>query len=102
MKRFFLLCMWFSSFCADIPLNNIDITLQDTRYFPGDWSLTPEEVYLALKHCTYEKTFKILEFGAGEGTVQLARLLTEKNIPFEYHVFENDPAYLKPIDHVTY
>jgi hypothetical protein len=44
----------------------------------------------------------VLEFGAGESTFQLTKLLTKKNVPFEYHVFENDPLYIKYIDHVTY
>jgi predicted O-methyltransferase YrrM len=82
--------------------NKIDIALTDTRYFPGDWSLTPEEIYLAIKHSTYKDCFKILEFGAGESTIQLAKLLREKGIPYEYHVFENDPEYIKNIDRVTY
>jgi predicted O-methyltransferase YrrM len=80
----------------------IGISLADTRYFPGDWSLTPEEIYLAIKHSTYKEKFRILEFGAGESTIQLAKLLKEKQIPYEYHVFENDPEYIKPIDRVTY
>lgn len=79
----------------------IQVALNEVQSFPGGWSLVPEEVYLALKHCRYEKKIKILEFGAGESTIQLTQLLTRKGIPFEYHVFENDSAYIKKIEHVT-
>lgn len=82
--------------------NTINITLADARFFPGDWSLTPEEIYLAIINATYDEKFKILEFGAGESTIQLAKLLREKNVPYEYHVFENDPEYIKPIGSVSY
>ena len=86
----------------DFYLNTIDIKLEETMFFPGNMSLEPEEAYLALKHCSFDKTIKILEFGAGESTNQFAKILTEKQIPFEYHVFENDPSYIKTIENVTF
>jgi hypothetical protein len=81
---------------------HIDVVLEDTQYFPGKVSLVPEEIYLALKHCAYLEKIKILEFGAGESTVQLTKLLEKKNIPFEYHVFENDKDYIQNVKGVAY
>lgn len=78
------------------------ITLEETQDFPGNWSLCPEEIYLALKYCEYDESLKILEFGAGEGTVQLAKLLTNKNIPFEYYSFESSRNFIKQIENVFY
>jgi len=76
---------------------SIPITLEEVSLFPGDWSLEPEEIHLALKHCTFKNKLKILEFGAGEGTVQLIALLEKKNIPYEYHSFENDRDFLQSL-----
>lgn len=108
MKVFFLAQGILALMALTTPLylvadhNKIDISLEDAKYFPGNFSLTPEEIYLALKHCSYREKFTILEFGAGESTVQLSKLLTQKHIPFEYHVFENDPLYIKNIGDVHY
>ena len=102
---FFILMTSFSCNALDsnpTSLQQIEICLNDAQQFPGNWSLAPEEVFCALKYCTYENKLRILEFGAGESTVQLTRLLTKKGIPFEYHVFENDPDYVTHIENVTY
>lgn len=80
----------------------IDLSREDTKNFPGGWSLVPEEGYLALKHCTFDETFKILEFGSGRGTELLAQLLKEKGIPFEYHTIEHDASFEKEIDGVYF
>lgn len=89
-------------FLMDDSWNSIDITQDDTMGFPGDWSLNPQEIYRALKFTCYQNSMKILEFGAGEGTVQLTKFLVKKNISYEYHVFENNVQFAKELDNVTY
>lgn len=63
--------------------------------FKSEWSLCPYEIFLALKFCTYENNFKILEFGSGDGTIQLVSVLKNYNINFVYDSFENDSNYAK-------
>jgi hypothetical protein len=83
-------------------LNKIEIKLSETKNFSGGFSLAPEEAYIALKHATYRDKFRILEFGSGESTILFTKILKEKNISFEYHVFENDPNYIYEIENVIY
>ncbi len=90
--------MIFPAYC----FQPISITLDETKNFPGDWSLLPEEIYLALKYTTYSDTLHILEFGAGSGTVELTKLLQKKQIAYNYHAFENDAHYATKLDNVTY
>lgn len=79
-----------------------DIPLEKLQNFPGDWSLAPEEAQLSLKYVTYDHTLRVLEFGAGESTLLFTNLFKDKNIDYDYHCFEHDPKYAKPIDNVTY
>ena len=81
---------------------SINLFLEDCEKFPGSFSLAPMEVYLALKHATYEDKFNVLEFGAGQGTIRLVELLNNKGIDFTYNSFENSPEYLLKIPNVTF
>ncbi len=80
----------------------VEVPLEQLRAFPGNWSLAPEEIYYALKHCTYKEKLRILEFGAGAGTKALVDVLKAHHIPFEYHSFENDPAYIQELAGVQF
>ena len=105
MRLFYVFLSCFSLLYASAQggdLSKIDVEITDVAGFPGNWSLASEEVYYALKHCTYEGKLKILEFGAGDGTVRLASLLRRKGIPYEYHSFESDASYIKNIQGVQF
>ncbi|MDP1880628.1 MAG: hypothetical protein Q8K60_06785 [Parachlamydiaceae bacterium] len=89
-------------FLIDETWKSIDMKQNDTKGFPGNYSLNPEEIYRALKFTCYQDSLKILEFGAGEGTAQLTMLLKKKNVSYDYHVFENAVQFVKELDNVTY
>ncbi len=79
-----------------------NVTLEDAKAFPGNWSLAPEEAYLALKYCEYQDVMTVLEFGAGASTVELTKLFDLKNITYDYHVFEHDPKFFRDIKNVFF
>ena len=83
-------------------LQTFNVPIEDCQNFPGNWSLSPEEIFFALKYATFIDTFQILEFGAGEGTVRLSKLLQKHGIPYEYHTFENSQSYLLNLPNVTF
>lgn len=70
-----------------------NITINDFLHFPGEWSLSPYTIYLALKYCTYNEKINILEFGSGTGTECLIKFLTDKNISFNYTSVEHDKQF---------
>lgn len=82
------------------PIENIN--LEDVKDLPGNWSLAPEEAFLALKYCEYEDVMKVLEFGAGASTTELTKLFNLKNITYDYHVFEHNPNFFKAINNVFF
>jgi len=98
---FCLISLNLSLFSYEKIENSIPLDFSDVEGFPGNWSLCPESIYLSLKHVRYRDKLRILEFGAGEGTRQLVHLLSKKNIPFEYHTFENDFRFLYNLDKVV-
>lgn len=74
-------------------MGKIAVTRKQCDIFPGDWSVKPEQMYVALSNTTYKDKVNIIEFGAGAGTDCLAQLLTDINVPFKYVSYENDPVY---------
>jgi len=81
---------------------SIKVLLEETQSFPGVWSLLPEEVYIALKYTKYDAVLNVLEFGSGTSTTELSKLFIKKNVPYEYHVFENDINYVQEIEKVFF
>lgn len=85
-------------------MEKIEINYEDCLEFPSGWSLHPSEIYMALKHVVYNDKINILEFGSGEGTKNLIKLLNNKNIKFYYKSYEHDGSYctLNNVDYVQY
>jgi hypothetical protein len=83
-------------------LQSFDVGLEDCQAFPSNMSLAPEEIYYSLKYATYKDNFKILEFGAGEGTVRLVELLQRHKVQYEYHTFENSPNFIFDLPYVIF
>jgi hypothetical protein len=80
-----------------------EITLEEaSKYFTGGWSYHPAQMMAALNNVVFDNTLRILEFGAGKGTLGLVNLLTDRGIPFEYVSYENNPAYIPKTDKVKF
>lgn len=77
-------------------------TAADTQYFPGRYSLWPNQVQTALNALDWEALrdaagryrLAVLEFGAGRGTTALAELLERKGVQFTYRSYEQQSQYL--------
>jgi hypothetical protein len=74
----------------------IQFTEADVSQFPGQWSLNPQQMLVALNALDWStiKHFNILEFGSGVGTTVLAELLLKKGIRFTYHSYEMAKKYV--------
>ena len=74
-------------------MGKLNITRDQCNIFPGGWSIKPEEMYTALSSVEYTDVLRILEFGAGDGTRALVKLLTDTGVGFEYTSYENDALF---------
>ena len=71
----------------------LTVTTEECANFPGGWSLNQEQMISALSNVSYDNKLRVLEFGSGEGTYVLARILTRRGIDFDYVAYETDEDY---------
>lgn len=65
-------------------------TKEDASIFQGGWSYTPNEMYELFKHINIKSNFKILEFGGGDSSNKIYKLISKYCNDIEYDLYENN------------
>lgn len=77
-------------------MQQCQIAFDECSHFPGGWSYDPALIHAALSALQWSSKLRVLEFGAGQGTRLLVKLL-ERKIPspgFEFVSYEDNPEWV--------
>ena len=82
----------------DVPMGKF----HDFSVFNGGWSYSKNSIKKTFEALPYQPNINVVEFGAGDSTIKLLKILTDKYYEVTYDCYETNVEFAQPNPKINY